>query len=61
MTMMMIIIIIFLFVCDGKRPPGQKFFMHFHLLSILRMGGVITSVPMSRDFMVCTRKSFSVS
>jgi hypothetical protein len=47
MIMRMIIIIIILLVCDGKRPPGQKLFMHFHLLSMLRMDGVITSVPIS--------------
>ena len=36
-----------LIFCDGKRPSGQKFFMHFDLLSMLRMDGVIPPVPIS--------------
>ena len=40
-------IIIILLVCDGQRPLGQDLFMHFHLLSMLRMEGVIPPVPIS--------------
>jgi hypothetical protein len=47
MTIIIIKIIILLF-CDGKRPPGQKLFMHFHPQSMLRIDGVILPVPVYR-------------
>jgi len=42
-----IIIIIILLVCGGKTPTGQKLFMHFHLMSMLRMDGVTPLVSVS--------------